>query len=132
MKVPREKLQVSFSRSSGPGGQNVNKVATRVEVRFQLESADWIPPLIRSRLSSLHPRRLSREGDFIIVSSRFRSQKRNLEDCIEKLEGLLREASRPRKCRVPTRKTRASNERRLRQKKRRSSTKTHRRRPDED
>ncbi len=132
MKVPREKLQVSFSRSSGPGGQNVNKVATRVEVRFQLESADWIPPLIRSRLASLHPRRLSREGDFIIVSSRFRSQKRNLEDCIEKLEGLLREASRPRKCRVPTRKTRASNERRLRQKKRRSSTKTHRRRPDED
>ncbi len=132
MKVPREKLQVSFSRSSGPGGQNVNKVATRVEVRFQLESADWIPPLIRSRLASLHPRRLSREGDFIIVSSRFRSQKRNLEDCIEKLEGLLREASRPRKCRVPTRKTRASNERRLRQKKRRSSTKTHRRRPAED
>ncbi len=132
MKVPREKLQVSFSRSSGPGGQNVNKVATRVEVRFQLESADWIPPLIRSRLVGLHPRRLNREGDFIIVSSRFRSQKRNLEDCIEKLEGLLREASRPRQRRVPTRKTRASNERRLRQKKRRSSTKTHRRRPDED
>ena len=132
MKIPREKLQVSFSRSSGPGGQNVNKVATRVEVRFQLESADWIPPLIRSRLVSLHPRRLNREGDFIIVSSRFRSQKRNLEDCIEKLEGLLREASRPRQRRVPTRKTRASNERRLRQKKRRSSTKTHRRRPDED
>lgn len=132
MKVPREKLQVSFSRSSGPGGQNVNKVATRVEVRFQLESADWIPPLIRSRLVGLHPRRLNREGDFIIVSSRFRSQKRNLEDCIEKLEGLLREASRPRQRRVPTRKTRASNERRLLQKKRRSSTKTHRRRPDED
>lgn len=132
MEVPRERLQVSFSRSSGPGGQNVNKVATRVEVRFQLESADWIPPLIRSRLASLHPRRLNREGDFIIVSSRFRSQKRNLEDCIEKLEGLLREASRPRKRRVPTRKTRASNERRLLQKKRRSSTKTHRRRPDED
>ena len=132
MKVPREKLQVSCSRSSGPGGQNVNKVATRVEVRFQLESADWIPPLIRSRLVGLHPRRLNREGDFIIVSSRFRSQKRNLEDCIEKLEGLLREASRPRQRRVPTRKTRASNERRLLQKKRRSSTKTHRRRPDED
>ena len=60
MEVPRERLQVSFSRSSGPGGQNVNKVATRVEVRFQLESADWIPPLIRSRLASLHPRRLNR------------------------------------------------------------------------
>ena len=129
MKVPREKLQVSFSRSSGPGGQNVNKVATRVEVRFQLESADWIPPAIRARLASLHPRSLNREGDFIVVSSRFRSQNRNLEDCIEKLEDLLRKASRPRKRRVPTRKTRASNERRLEQKKRRSNIKTRRQRP---
>lgn len=127
MKIPREKLQISFSRSSGPGGQNVNKVATRVEVRFHLASADWIASSTRARLATLHPRRLNREGEFIVVSSRFRSQARNLEDCIEKLRGLLEKAARRPRRRVPTRKTRASNERRLKQKKRRSDIKSRRR-----
>ena len=127
MKIPREKLQISFSRSSGPGGQNVNKVATRVEVRFHLAGADWIASSTRARLATLHPRRLNREGEFIVVSSRFRSQARNLEDCIEKLRGLLEKAARRPRRRVPTRKTRASNERRLKQKKRRSDIKSRRR-----
>ena len=127
MKIPREKLQISFSRSSGPGGQNVNKVATRVEVRFHLAGADWIASSTRARLATLHPRRLNREGEFIVVSSRFRSQARNLEDCIEKLRGLLEKAARRPRRRVPTRKTRASNEHRLKQKKRRSDIKSRRR-----
>jgi len=127
MKIPREKLQVSFSRSSGPGGQNVNKVATRVEVRFELAGADWISPATRARLATLNPRRLNRDGEFIVVSSRFRSQGRNLEDCIEKLEALLKKAATRSRRRVPTRKTRASNERRLQAKKRRSDIKSGRR-----
>ncbi len=132
MKVPREKLQISFSRSSGPGGQNVNKVSTRAEVRFHLESADWLPVAVRKRLAGLYPRRLNRDGELIVVSSRYRSQGRNLEDCIEKLEAFIERAGKPPKRRVPTRKTRASNERRIEKKKRRGQVKSRRRRLPED
>ena len=128
MKVPREKLQIGFSRSSGPGGQNVNKVSTRTEIRFLLEAADWLPAAVRRRLADLYPRRLNRDGEFIVVSSRYRSQGRNFEDCIEKLEGLIERATRRPKRRIPTRKTRASNERRIEEKKRRGQVKSHRRR----
>ena len=128
MKVPREKLEIGFSRSSGPGGQNVNKVSTRAEVRFHLESADWLPAAVRKRLAGLYPRRLNRDGEFIVGSSRYRSQGRNLEDCIEKLEGFIEMATRLPKRRIPTRKTRASNERRLEGKKRRGQVKSRRRR----
>ncbi|MEC7922450.1 MAG: alternative ribosome rescue aminoacyl-tRNA hydrolase ArfB [Planctomycetota bacterium] len=129
--MPREKLQIGFSRSSGPGGQNVNKVSTRAEIRFHLGSADWLPAAVRKRLAALCPRRLNREGEFIVVSSRYRSQGRNLDDCIEKLEGLIEKATRRPRRRVPTRKTRASNERRLDKKKRRGQVKSRRRRPPE-
>lgn len=132
MKVPREKLQIGFSRSSGPGGQNVNKVSTRTEIRFLLEVADWLPAAVRRRLADLYPRRLNRDGEFIVVSSRYRSQGRNLEDCIEKLEGLIERATRRPKRRIPTRKTRASNERRIEVKKRRGQVKSRRRRFPED
>ena len=132
MKIPREELQISFSRSSGPGGQNVNKVATRVEVRFHLESAAWIAPPTRARLAALYPRRLNREGEFIVVSSRFRSQGRNIEDCIERLGELLKKAAKRPRRRVPTRKPRASNARRLKHKKRRSDIKSRRRALPED
>ena len=132
MKVPREKLQIGFSRSSGPGGQNVNKVSTRTEIRFLLEAADWLPAAVRRRLADLYPRRLNRDGEFIVVSSRYRSQGRNLEDCIEKLEGLIERATRRPKRRIPTRKTRASNERRIEEKKRRGQVKSRRRRFPED
>ena len=132
MKVPREKLQIGFSRSSGPGGQNDNKVSTRAEVRFHLAGAGWLPVAVRKRLAALYPRRLNRDGEFIVVSSRYRSQGRNLDDCIEKLEGFIERASRRPRRRVPTRKTRASNERRLDKKKRRSQVKSRRRRLPED
>ena len=132
MKVPREKLEIGFSRSSGPGGQHVNKVSTRAEVRFHLESADWLPAAVRKRLAGLYPRRLNRDGEFIVVSSRYRSQGRNLEDCIEKLEGFIERATRLPKRRIPTRKTRASNERRLEGKKRRGEAKSRRSRFTED
>lgn len=131
MKVPREKLEIGFSRSSGPGGQNVNKVSTRAEIRFHLGGADWLPAAVRKRLAVLYPRRLNRDGEFIVVSSRYRSQGRNLDDCIEKLEGFIEKAAKPPRRRVPTRKTRASNQRRLDKKKRRGQVKSRRRRPPE-
>ncbi len=123
MFIPRDRLQVRFSRSGGPGGQNVNRVATKVEVRFRLDEADWISARVRARLAALFPGRLTSDGDFVVVSSRFRTQQRNLEDCIEKLRGfLVRAAAKPRR-RVPTRPTLASRKRRLEEKKQRGQRK---------
>ena len=127
--IPRERLTVSFSRSGGPGGQNVNKVASKAEIRFTLAEADWIPPPVRDRLAGLFPSRLNRDGEFLIVSSRFRDQGQNLRDCEEKLQSMLRAASRRPKTRVATRPTRASKhakrrtkEHRTRQKRERGGT----------
>lgn len=133
MKIPRDQLVIRSSRSGGPGGQNVNRVKTKVEVRFRLDSADWLSPRARSRLAQLFPRRLSRAGDFVVVSSRYRSRARNLEDCIEKLEGLVSQALRRTPRRIPTAPSARSTERRLQQKKKKARQKKERRwRPDED
>jgi len=121
--VPREHLTIRFTRSGGPGGQNVNKVETRVEVRFVVATAAWIPPEVRARLLGLPQARVNREGELVISSSRFRTQARNLEDCIDKLGLLLEAASRAPKRRIPTRPTRASRRRRSGEKKARSERK---------
>ena len=123
MHIPRDRLTIRFARSGGPGGQNVNKVETKAEVRLRLADADWIPPGARARLFATEAARINREGELVITSSRFRSQSRNLEDCIEKLSRLIEAASvRPRR-RVATRPTRASREERLQAKRRRSERK---------
>ena len=121
--IPRERLTVKASRSGGPGGQNVNKVSSRIEIRFALAEADWIPPEVRARLAELFPSHVTTGGDFRVVSSRWRDQPRNLEDCLARLAGFLREAAhRPRR-RIPTRPTGGSRARRIGLKKRRSSIK---------
>jgi len=123
MHIPRDRLTIRFARSGGPGGQNVNKVETKAEVRLRIAEADWIPPAARARLQAIGSARINRDGELVITSSRFRSQSRNLEDCIEKLRRLIEAASaRPRR-RVPTRPTRASREDRLKAKRRRSERK---------
>jgi ribosome-associated protein len=127
MDIPREKLTIRFARSGGPGGQNVNKVETKVEVRFLLDEADWISPRIRGRLRQMARRRMNSEGELVIRSSRFRSQARNLEDCIAKLSALLEAARQVPKRRIATRPTKASRQRRMDSKKARSKTKAQRR-----
>lgn len=128
MQIPKERLKIRFARSGGPGGQNVNRVETKVEVRFELAAADWIPEEVRARLAELARGRLNDAGELVVTSTRFRTQRRNLEDCLAKLARLLELASRPPAPRVRTRPT-ASSRYRWKKAKRLRSLKKSRRRP---
>jgi ribosome-associated protein len=124
--IPDEELLERFVRSSGPGGQNVNKVATAVELRFDVKGSPSVPEPFRERLLARRDRRLTDEGVLVISAQRFRTQDRNREDARERLAGILREATVVAKKRIATRPTRASKERRLTGKKERATVKKHR------
>jgi ribosome-associated protein len=126
MHIPRDRLTIRFSRSGGPGGQNVNKVETKVEIRFRVAEADWIPLEVRERLVAREASRITRDGELVITSSRFRSRERNLEDALEKLEETLSRASTRPKRRKPTRPTAGSRARRSAAKRMRSERKRQR------
>ncbi|KAJ3249804.1 hypothetical protein HK104_007546, partial [Borealophlyctis nickersoniae] len=91
--IPRDKLKVEFVRSSGPGGQNVNKVSTKAQMRFTLGTADWLPAEVRKKLREQHANRLNKKDEFIIQSDRTRSQLENHEDCIAKLYEFIEKAA---------------------------------------
>ncbi|XP_054720125.1 peptidyl-tRNA hydrolase ICT1, mitochondrial-like, partial [Uloborus diversus] len=93
--VPFDKLQVTYSRSSGPGGQNVNKVNTKVEIRFHLLTASWIPQKTREKLQELHYNNLTKDGFMILKSDKTRLQTLNMADCLDKLRCYIREAEKP-------------------------------------
>jgi len=132
--VPAAALTLHTSRSSGPGGQNVNKVASKVELRVDLDRVEGLSEDARKRLGVLADGRLDAEGRLLVVSQRTRDQHRNLEDAREKVRTLLRRALIRPRTRRPTRATAASKVRRLAEKKRRSAHKRGRGavRPDED
>ncbi|XP_077315459.1 large ribosomal subunit protein mL62 [Lithobates pipiens] len=127
--IPVDRLTISYSKSSGPGGQNVNKVNTKAEVRFQLSSAEWIPEDVRQKISVLNKNRINRNGDLIVVSEVSRYQMRNLADCLDKIRTMISQASHTPKVAtkedIELRKTRLENmnRERLRQKKIHSSIK---------
>ncbi|NXO25405.1 ICT1 hydrolase, partial [Cisticola juncidis] len=91
--IPLARLTVSYSRSSGPGGQNVNKVNSKAEVRFHLASADWIPEAVRQQMALMHKNRINRAGELIVTSEESRYQMRNLAICLEKIRTMVTEAT---------------------------------------
>ena len=123
IELDEREIQEDFVRASGPGGQNVNKVSTAVQLRFDVARSPSLPDPVRARLIALAGRRVTQGGVLIIEAERYRSQRRNRDDALERLIELIREACEVDKPRRPTRPTLASKKRRLDSKQRRGETK---------
>ncbi len=129
--IPLGEFRFTFSRSSGPGGQNVNKVNSKVTLHWQVLTTASLPDDVKNRFRAKYRRQINLDGELVVVSQRFRDQLRNRHDCIEKLRGMVQEVVRPPKRRRPTKPSRAARERRLRAKRHRAEKKRMRRAPAE-
>jgi ribosome-associated protein len=130
--IPDQELVERFVRASGPGGQNVNKVATAVELRFDIANSPSLPEAVRERLLARRDRRVTADGVLVIAAQRFRTQERNREDARERLAHFIGAGLHAPKPRVATRPSRASRQRRLDAKRGRSTIKQGRTRRDWD
>lgn len=125
--LAESEIELEFVRASGPGGQNVNKVATAVQLRFDVAHSPSLPDEVRARVQQLAGSRLTSDGVLIIEARRYRTQEQNRQDALQRLAALIRAASQPPKKRHKTKPTAAARERRLRAKRRHSDIKKNRR-----
>lgn len=130
--LAENELHFDFVRASGPGGQNVNKVATAVQLRFDVAHSAALPAEVRERLLRLAGKRVTTEGVLVIEARRFRSQERNRQDALDRLIALIRQATESPKPRRQTKLPQALNEHRLAAKRRRSETKRQRQSDDDE
>lgn len=125
--IPLREFQFTFARSSGPGGQNVNKVNSKAALRWPVMSSPALPADVRERFLARYGRRLTAEGELVIASQRFRDAGRNVADCLERLRQMLLAVAEAPKPRKPTRPSRSAKRRRLKQKRQQSEKKQGRR-----
>jgi ribosome-associated protein len=125
--IDEREIEESFVRASGPGGQNVNKLATAVQLRFNVRASPSLPDDVRARLERLAGARLTRDGYLVIIAQRHRTQGRNREDALQRLIDLVRRAAIAPRLRRPTKPTKAARERRVEAKKHRAGVKQMRR-----
>lgn len=130
--VPEHELTIEYVRSSGPGGQNVNKTSTKVVVRWNIRSSVALRDDVKARFLERFASRVTTAGDILVTSDRYRDQPRNEADCLAKIDAMLMEVATPPRKRRPTRPGRAARERRIQTKKSRGQVKTLRGRIDND
>lgn len=124
--IPATELECSFARSSGPGGQNVNKVASKVELRFQLAASTALTPARKTRLAAAFPSHTTSSGEFVLSGDRFRSQRQNQDDVLERLRTMLLSVWLPPKPRVKTKVSKSAQRRRVGEKRKRGDLKRQR------
>jgi ribosome-associated protein len=127
IQIPYEEFEFSYARSSGPGGQNVNKVNSKAILRWGVIASPCLPADVRARLLAKIGTQVTNDGDLIITSDRYRDQPRNREDCLEKLQAMIKAVAVAPKKRRPTKPGRAAKERRLKSKQTHSEKKERRR-----
>lgn len=129
IRIPRDEIAFTFVRSSGPGGQNVNKVNSKAVLRWSVAGTAALPEEVQRRFLALHRRRITNEGELVIAGQRFRDAPKNVEDCLQRLVELVLAAATVPKTRRKTKPSRASHRRRLSDKRRAGEKKMSRKPP---
>lgn len=132
IRVPRDEFRFTFVRSSGPGGQNVNKVATKAQMRWAVVESPSLSAGVKERFLAKYRRRITNDGELVMSSQRYRDQTKNVIDCFDKLREMIASVAKPPTPRKKTKPSRAAKERRMKEKRHRAGKKDLRRKPNSD